>query len=687
MDKPVLSSFQTVATMMVQTYERYLPTAFDESMTLLEKLNKVIDYMNSIGKLSNDVVSQWNTVMTWVMADGLTDSVDTKIDSMVTDGTLSNLINLDLLNQKADKSAVALKIDNVVNVKDYGWKGDGVTDDSASIQNAINSLANGGIVIIPFTSSGTYVSSTILLPNNITVMGYNTHLISALKYPVSGGSYPTRLFQNTDLVNGNQNIRLVGLKLDGQYDKGTWVQGTGVGMDNLLRFEHVTGLYFENVEMTNFRNNKDTSASPSPDTFYVLCVRYCDNVKFENVSMTNIVNGEGMYFISTNNIYMNKLYTNNTQCWTPLHMWYCDKITITNSRIIEETDKASTDSSSVNLFCSNVLFKNVLFSGGGGVDIGNELYSNTTFIEDNVIFEDCIFDNYIGLQTNGKGVIKNLKLVRCKFTPANRAISMYGVSIDGMTIMDCEAYASDTTQVAYYFDPRNGVYMHNIKVIRGYVENFDTAVKFYLRQGQGFKNIHIQGLRFKSSPLGAKLSANGSSTGVHIYLYDTDLYAGGGVYFQNINVRDCVFDVEGCPLLVAQATAGETVIDARNIFIENLRGLSSSGVSINRGIQVNGFKNVMIQNCHITDLLSTTNNIASYCTDINLMNNRLSFTSIDSSTRPWRFEHSNGNAIFQFNTLVNTGLTNNHFSQTTATTTFANKIIGNNIPNTADATW
>lgn len=46
---------------------------------------------------------------------------------------------------------------NVVNVKNYGAKGDGLTDDAASIQNAINAAPLGGVVYLP---SGTYMLGT-----------------------------------------------------------------------------------------------------------------------------------------------------------------------------------------------------------------------------------------------------------------------------------------------------------------------------------------------------------------------------------------------------------------------------------------------------------------------------------------------------------------------------------------------
>lgn len=97
MVKPILTSFNQVAEMTIEKYGSYLPTAFNESMTLLEKMDYVIQYLNQIGKVSNDVISQWNDVMEWVMADGLTESVNTKLDEMVTDGTLAQIINVDMI--------------------------------------------------------------------------------------------------------------------------------------------------------------------------------------------------------------------------------------------------------------------------------------------------------------------------------------------------------------------------------------------------------------------------------------------------------------------------------------------------------------------------------------------------------------------------------------------------------------
>jgi hypothetical protein len=124
MDKPIINSFSTIAPLIIQEYERYLPTAFDESMSLLQKMNKIIKTLADIGALSNSVVEQWNTVMEWVMNDGLTADVSAKLDAMATDGTLDTLIstqilgNLSLLNTN-DKTTIVNAVNEVLAQKPY----------------------------------------------------------------------------------------------------------------------------------------------------------------------------------------------------------------------------------------------------------------------------------------------------------------------------------------------------------------------------------------------------------------------------------------------------------------------------------------------------------------------------------------------------------------------------------------
>jgi len=66
---------------------------------------------------------------------------------------------------------VQAKLKEWVSVKDFGALGDGTTDDTIAIQNAINAVVQGGSVYIPATTNGYRITSFILLPSYINIYG------------------------------------------------------------------------------------------------------------------------------------------------------------------------------------------------------------------------------------------------------------------------------------------------------------------------------------------------------------------------------------------------------------------------------------------------------------------------------------------------------------------------------------
>jgi hypothetical protein len=93
MTKPIINSFSPVELPSIHRYKRYLPTAFDESLSILQKVNKTIKALEALGEVSTDVITQWNEVMTWVMDEGLTEDVTNRINDILNDGTFTNIIN------------------------------------------------------------------------------------------------------------------------------------------------------------------------------------------------------------------------------------------------------------------------------------------------------------------------------------------------------------------------------------------------------------------------------------------------------------------------------------------------------------------------------------------------------------------------------------------------------------------
>jgi len=67
--------------------------------------------------------------------------------------------------------SIQAKLQEWVSVKDFGALGDGTTDDTTAIQNAINAVIQGGSVYIPATTNGYRITNKLILPSYINIYG------------------------------------------------------------------------------------------------------------------------------------------------------------------------------------------------------------------------------------------------------------------------------------------------------------------------------------------------------------------------------------------------------------------------------------------------------------------------------------------------------------------------------------
>jgi hypothetical protein len=176
---------------------------------------------------------------------------------------------------------------DTINVKDFGAKGDGTTDDTAAIQAAINAQINGGIVFFP---NGTYkISATISKPQsfvgpsligesyNSTIFNYSSISSNSSCIYLQGGSGSIAdiIIQNIKFI-GNSTSR--GIEIDGQ--------------DGVL----IKSCYFSNNSIGIYFNNKTTSS------FTEYCVAdYCNfdsncitAINYNVVSGNNSFHGSGI---------------------------------------------------------------------------------------------------------------------------------------------------------------------------------------------------------------------------------------------------------------------------------------------------------------------------------------------------------------------------------------------------------
>ena len=153
--------------------------------------------------------------------------------------------------------SLANRFADVVNVKDFGAVGDGVADDTIAIQNAINSLNDGGIVFFP---KGTYVciSELLIVKSGISLIGsgkgyYRWHFENPLKdIPVT-----TILFKGT----GTKSIKTRRLYRASSLDVNDSPISTAINIQNdgVTIKDLTIALYcdYSNTSPTNFGDNWD----------------------------------------------------------------------------------------------------------------------------------------------------------------------------------------------------------------------------------------------------------------------------------------------------------------------------------------------------------------------------------------------------------------------------------------------
>lgn len=170
----MITNFQTLGALLIQKYERYLPTAFDESMSLVQKVNKVIIHLNQIGELTNDVVDQWNTIMQWFLEEGLSEAVENQFNTLVESGEFVELVQVALDEMNQELNDRLNHTTNYIYVKSFGAKGDGVTDDTNAIKSAISHMESNNLKGYLVFGNGVFKHTgfTITKPN-IGIKGEN----------------------------------------------------------------------------------------------------------------------------------------------------------------------------------------------------------------------------------------------------------------------------------------------------------------------------------------------------------------------------------------------------------------------------------------------------------------------------------------------------------------------------------
>jgi hypothetical protein len=403
--------------------------------------------LTAFGKLQKQI----NDVIVSV---GLKEGSSNKQNSLSIDGTGIKYPTVDAVNKRTP----------YITFEEFGAVGDGIVDDSISVQNAVNYLsANGGTILV---SSKTFVCGNINLYSNINLIGQSKNSILKFK---SGATYILSVNSGsggtTDISNNIKNINIQKISFVGRNQE-----------DGFSEHKHLL-----NLNAASF-------------------------IKVDNCSFTAF-QGDAIYIGSSNTGGLERHNTN---------------ITITNS-FFDGIDKQNRNAISV-IDCNRLLVFNCKFFNTtkttmpGAIDLEPDL--NAFAIIRNITISDNYFYN-IGGNVGTICMILGLSQETLTVSAGNILVSNNIIeSSNGLTFTQNTAGLLDTTNNINLKLINNSVtncggYILNLGNLKGvevsgnsFVNSFNSALIGYT--ASSMKDVKIKNNIFKK--IGSSLG-----TGINIF--------------------------------------------------------------------------------------------------------------------------------------------------------------------------
>lgn len=219
-----------------------------------------------------------------------------------------------------------------------------------------------------------YVDTPISLASDINI-DFNNNILKTVN---SGnvGINPIRVLNLFEL----SNVIINNLKIEGLYNEITTVSDTKDIYNNMIYIENCTNVRFLHTDISKFDSNvfysedrvDNSYSGTGTERWCCIVALYSDKVVFDDISISNS-SKEGITLSYCTNSTINKLdMMNCDRSWTPISLFNCDRIEITNSKI-----KKTITGSVINFFTSNSIIDNCYIESthedSTGLDIGHEI--------------------------------------------------------------------------------------------------------------------------------------------------------------------------------------------------------------------------------------------------------------------------------------------------------------------------
>lgn len=484
-----------------------------------------------------------------------------------------------------------------VDAKDFGAVGDGVTDDTAAIQAAVNAAR-----VVNFESLTYKIAGTVEIPDNTWLCGKPGTQFLGIMTPqgVPPGGYPNQMFRNADTVNGNENITFTNIKFN--FAKGAYNYDVGPTLTsiNSLKFVFVDNLTFEDCVFYDFVTNyNDTLTGKALLAFGMAQFDNCARVSFNRIITENI-REEGFNFYECYQISFNQWRARGTAVNTSSHgaFWYCDIVSVRNAKFTH------TGGSVLNCFSRNVLYENITVNenetqDGRGFDFGNELEARA-FDIGNISVIGCtlnVTDYGIFLTNAAPGLNDLCESINVENNRIYVATGSAGVCY-GIRFFDPKAaviqnnfiYLSDVAtagegRCVYLSLTENtsvNDYSVNYRIVGNYMRGL-CGVDVTQAFNTSINGLYIQDNTWFSQNIGALSSSNGAS----VFAFFTNGGAAppefeiSNVYIENNNL----FNVGGGYLMTTWNDPADIRISNFNFCGNYVQGVTSN---MDRGLVVDG---------------------------------------------------------------------------------------------------
>ena len=276
-----------------------------------------------------------------------------------------------------------------INVKDFGAKGDGVTDDTQSIQTAINCLPENGRLYFP---EGVYSTAPLNLKSRITLdISENAVLLGN----TDPSRYPTIPGTAKDIVTGEE------------IHFGTW-EGNAVPMHQALLFAE----YAHDIKIVG-KGTIDGNAQNS--SWWV------------NARELEVPRPRLLFFNRCKLVTVHGVTVQNSASWQ-IHPYFSSMLTFLDLKINAPKDSPNTDALDPEA-CDNVRIFGCKFSVGddciaiksGKIEIGRKFKTPAS----NHTIRNCLMQFGHGAVTLGSemaGGVKSLTVERCIFDHTDRGL-------------------------------------------------------------------------------------------------------------------------------------------------------------------------------------------------------------------------------------------------------------------------